>query len=113
MILIKLLLAHIIGDFLLQPKAWVKEKQKRKLKSNKLYLHVLIHVVLTSVLLWDTALWPIVLTIGVTHLVIDAAKLLFQKKKTKRLLFFIDQLLHVTIIYLCYYLFSQNTIDFD
>ncbi|WP_044638207.1 DUF3307 domain-containing protein [Siansivirga zeaxanthinifaciens] len=113
MILIKLLLAHIIGDFLLQPKAWVKEKQKRKLKSNKLYLHVLIHVVLTSVLLWDTALWPIVLTIGVTHLVIDAAKLLFQKKKTKRLLFFIDQLLHVTIIYLCYYLFSQNTIDFS
>ena len=38
-LLIKLLLAHIIGDFFLQPEKWVKEKEKKKLKSEKLYFH--------------------------------------------------------------------------
>ncbi|MEN3324348.1 DUF3307 domain-containing protein [Mariniflexile soesokkakense] len=111
MVLIKLLLAHIIGDFFLQPKKWVKEKEKKKLKSKKLYLHVLIHVILTSIFLWDISLWPIILTIGITHLIIDATKLLIQKKKTKRLLFFVDQLLHISVIYFSYYLFTENTFN--
>lgn len=112
-ILIKLLLAHIIGDFLLQPKKWVKEKEKKKLKSNKLYFHVLIHIVLTSIFLWDASLWPIILTIGITHLAIDATKLSIQKKKTKRLLFFIDQLLHIAVILCCYFIFTENTFQLN
>ncbi|MEP2348754.1 MAG: DUF3307 domain-containing protein, partial [Algoriphagus sp.] len=43
LILIKLILAHLIGDFLLQPTSWVKEKENRKAASPKLYIHVLIH----------------------------------------------------------------------
>ncbi|MFD0991291.1 DUF3307 domain-containing protein [Mariniflexile jejuense] len=111
MILIKLLLAHFIGDFFLQPKKWVKEKEKKKIKSNKLYLHVLIHIILTSIFLWDASLWPIILTIGITHFIVDATKLLIQKKKTKRLLFFIDQLLHVLIIFICYYSFTESNFN--
>jgi hypothetical protein len=112
-VLIKLLLAHIIGDFFLQPKKWVKEKEQKKLKSDKLYLHVLIHVVLTGIFLWDISLWPIVLTIGFTHLIIDATKLLIQKKKTKRLFFFIDQLLHIIVIFLCYYLYTESLFNLN
>lgn len=112
-VLIKLLLAHIIGDFFLQPKKWVKEKEQKKLKSNKLYLHVLIHVVLTGIFLWDISLWPIVVTIGITHLIIDATKLLIQKKKTKRLFFFIDQLLHIIVIFLCYYLYTESLFNLN
>ncbi|CAH8290379.1 uncharacterized protein DUF3307 [Mariniflexile fucanivorans] len=107
-VLIKLLLAHFIGDFFLQPAKWVKEKEKKKLKSNKLYLHVLIHIILTSIFLWDASLWPIILIIGVTHFIIDATKLIIQKKKTKRLLFFIDQLFHIGVIIICYFLFTEN-----
>lgn len=113
MILIKLLLVHIIGDFFLQPKKWIKEKEQKKLKSNKLYLHVLIHVVLTSIVLWDASLWGLIATIGITHFIIDATKLIIQKKKTKRLLFFIDQILHITIIFLCYYLFTETVFDLN
>ena len=111
MILIKLLLAHFIGDFFLQPKKWVKEKEKKKLKSNKLYLHVLIHIILTSIFIWDASLWSIILTIGMTHFIIDATKLLIQKKKTKCLLFFIDQLLHVSMIFLCYYSYTESNFN--
>lgn len=113
MILIKLLLVHIIGDFFLQPEKWVKEKEQKKLKSNKLYLHVLIHIVLTSIVLWDALLWGIIATIGITHFIIDATKLLIQKKKTKRLLFFIDQILHISVIFLCYYLFTETVFDLN
>ncbi len=110
MILIKLLLAHLIGDFFLQPQKWVKEKEKKKLKSPKLYFHVLIHIAVTGLLLWDLSLWPIILVIGVSHFIIDGLKLSFQKKKTKRRLFFIDQLLHVLVIFACYF-FTFNTIN--
>ncbi|NLB27287.1 MAG: DUF3307 domain-containing protein [Bacteroidales bacterium] len=43
-ILIKLLLAHLTGDFLLQPKSWVKHKEKHKIKSLNLYLHILLNI---------------------------------------------------------------------
>lgn len=108
-LLVKLLLAHIIGDFFLQPRKWVKEKEKKKLKSSKLYLHILIHILLTGIIIWDTSLWHIILVIGVSHLIIDAAKLHSQKKKTKRLLFFVDQLLHISVLFICYFIFTENT----
>ncbi len=110
MILIKLLLAHLLGDFFLQPTKWVKENEKKKLKSPKLYFHILIHVLLVTLLLWDISLWPIILIIGFSHLIIDGLKLSFQKKKTKRGWFFIDQLLHILVILGCYVFIVANNI---
>jgi len=107
-LLAKLLLAHLIGDFFLQPQKWVKDKEKKKLKSPKLYFHILIHIIITSIVLWDVSKWFIILIIGCSHFIIDAVKLLIQKKKTKRILFFIDQLLHILVIISCYYFFSEN-----
>ena len=111
--LTKLLLTHIIGDFFLQPKHWVKEKEKKKLKSPKLYLHIAIHFALLFLMLWDISLWPIILIIGVLHFIIDAIKLVLQKKKTKRLFFFIDQILHVLVIVVTYFVYTKATIDFN
>lgn len=51
MVLIKLLIAHLIGDFFLQPKSWVEEKETSKLKSPKLYIHVAVHIALMFLLL--------------------------------------------------------------
>ncbi|WP_299556217.1 DUF3307 domain-containing protein [Seonamhaeicola sp.] len=105
---LKLFLAHIIGDFFLQPAKWVKEKEKKKLRSPKLYFHVLIHIAVTALLIWDITLWFIPLIIGVSHFIIDAIKLSIQKKKTKRLLFFIDQLCHIVVISICYFMVSKE-----
>lgn len=111
-LLTKLLLAHFIGDFFLQPKHWVKEKEKKKLKSLKLYFHIAIHIALLFLILWDLSLWPIILIIGGLHLIIDALKLIVQIKKTKRLWFFIDQALHIIVIIATYYNYTQKTLDF-
>jgi hypothetical protein len=43
MVLVKLILAHFIGDFVIQPLSWVESKEKEKIKSLKFYLHVLLH----------------------------------------------------------------------
>jgi hypothetical protein len=111
MLLFKLFLAHIIGDFFLQPESWVIEKEKKKLKSPKLYIHIVIHFFLLFVLLWDISLWPLIVSIGVLHFIIDSIKLLFQNKKTRRTWFFIDQILHVISIFMAYYLLIENSFD--
>ncbi|MCK0109323.1 DUF3307 domain-containing protein [Flavobacteriaceae bacterium S0825] len=113
MLLIKLLLAHLIGDFFLQPKKWVKEKEKKKLKSLKLYLHIAIHFALLFLILWDMSLWPIILVIGFLHFIIDTIKLIFQNKKNKRLFFFMDQILHVLVIVVTYFIYTKANLDFN
>ncbi len=108
-LLIKLVLAHLIGDFILQPKSWVKSKEKRKLKSPKLYLHVAIHMVLLCLIIWDVSYWPLVLIITGLHLIIDVLKLMLQRKKTKRQWFFMDQLLHIISIFTVYFIYTNTT----
>lgn len=112
MLLLKLILAHLVGDFLLQPYAWVKEKERKKLASNKLYFHVGIHLLLNFLFLWNLRLWYIPLIIAVTHLAIDAWKLSFQDEKNRRLLFFLDQLFHFFVIFALYFLVEQESIHF-
>lgn len=98
MIFIKLILAHLLGDFILQPNSWVADKEKHTLKSKFLYLHVLVHTVLSFIFLWDLQLWWVAILVGITHFIIDAAKLKLQNVKTKKMWFFVDQLLHVLVI---------------
>lgn len=95
---LKILLAHLVGDFLLQPYAWVKDKEKHKVKSPKLYLHVALHGVLTYLVLWDFTLWPAALAVLISHFLIDATKLTFQKEHSKRTWFFVDQGLHLVAL---------------
>ncbi len=98
MIFIPLILAHLLGDFILQPNSWVADKEKKKEKSIFLYLHILVHSILAILFLWDLNLWWIALIIGLTHFLIDWTKLHFQNKKTKRSWFFIDQTAHLLVI---------------
>lgn len=112
-LLIKLVLAHLIGDFILQPTAWVKAKEERKLKAWQLYAHGLIHAVLIILIVWDAYFWPWALLIAVTHLTIDALKISFQRNKTKRILFFLDQALHLIILYAVACLYLDYAPDFD
>lgn len=96
---VKLVLAHLIGDFVFQPLAWVKAKESWKLKAWQLYAHVLLHAVLVTVIVWDVYFWPWALLVAGTHFIIDALKISLQTEKTKRVLFFIDQLLHLIILF--------------
>lgn len=98
LIFIKLLLAHLTGDFLLQPDSWVKHKENRRLRSGRLYLHAAVHIALTMIVLFDLRLWFVAIAIGLLHLLVDALKIQLQTRKTKRSWFFIDQALHLIVL---------------
>ncbi len=99
---VKLLLAHLIADFLLQPTRWVIHKEANKATSKYLYFHVLLHLAITMLLLWDLSAWKMVLIITISHYFIDLAKLYANSLfKLKSIPFFIDQLLHILVLYCC------------
>jgi len=111
-LILKLILAHLIGDFFLQPKKWVKDKEKKTIKSVWLYVHIAVHIALMFILLWDLTYTSLILAIGFSHLIIDGLKLVLQRKKTKRLFFFIDQLLHLIAIFAFVILLYPEDITF-
>jgi hypothetical protein len=106
----KFLLAHLIGDFIFQPSGWVRDKERRKFRSIKLYIHTLLHGVLVFLFVWN---WKAALVITITHFIIDAAKLHLQTEKNKRILFFVDQLLHLAVIVGILVLFYNFNIQFQ
>jgi len=104
-LLFQLLLAHLLGDFLFQPNAWVLAKENKKIRSYQLYLHALIHGMLILLTVGSLAFWPWALILAGIHLFIDGLKISLQKEQTKRALFFADQLAHllsIILIWACY-----------
>lgn len=100
LLLIQLLLAHIITDFVLQPSSWIRHKRKHQATSIYLILHSLLAGVLTLVLIQRLDLWYIALFISITHYVIDWWKLRQASDNLKY--FLLDQLFHVIIIFLAW-----------
>lgn len=98
-VIVKLLLAHLIGDFFLQPESWVKAKENKKLRSWQLYVHATIHALLSLLVMWDRQFWTWAILIGVVHFIIDAAKITFQTEKTRRAWFVGDQMLHLVSLF--------------
>ena len=111
-IFVKLLLAHLLGDFLLQPTSWVLDKENRKHKSVYLYIHTFLHFILAWILVGGTDFVWFAILLAVTHGGIDFLKLHFQKNKTKRNWFVIDQLLHLTMLLVITLLYTNKRIDF-
>jgi len=96
-ILLRLFVAHLLGDFILQPDKWTKDKAKNRIRSNYLYIHAGIHGVLSYILIADWNQFWIPLLVMVTHWGIDLLK---SYKKPKFKWFIIDQLLHVVSLFL-------------
>jgi len=108
-LLFKLILAHLIGDFLLQPKKWVREKENNKLHSVYFYIHILLHATLLVLILQNLTLyWPVIAFITLTHAIIDVVKLT-RKNQSSPQWFFIDQFLHITVILLAWHYVQNGT----
>jgi len=97
--LIKLILAHLLSDFILQPKSWVDDRHAKHFGASKLYLHGIV----TGLLAWMLAgpqYWPTAIIILVTHILIDGWK----SYRPKTIVYFLaDQLLHLLVITTCWY----------
>jgi Protein of unknown function (DUF3307) len=93
LVLLKLIFAHLLTDFFLQPSSWVKDKEIKKIKSIKLLLHIL----LTFFIVWLFSRNLLIsLFIGITHYCIDIWKIYNKDKTIKSFIF--DQLFHSIIL---------------
>lgn len=99
-LLIKILLAHFIGDFVAQPKTWVEDKEKNKGKSIKLYFHILVHIALMLLITREIKLIPLIITIAIIHYIVDLCKVSLQTQQNKITAFLLDQFAHITTIVL-------------
>jgi hypothetical protein len=108
-ILVKIVLAHLLGDFMLQPDSWVKAKEKVKLRAWQLYIHCFIHFVLVMLLVFDLAFWKWALLLSILHFITDTLKIFLQTNKTKRIYFFADQIFHLAVIVLVWMLYQKES----
>lgn len=96
--LIKLILAHLLTDFILQPRSWVLSRNDKHFRSLPLYMHGFLTGIVAFIMVgWQYRM--VVLIIMVTHTIIDGWKS-YQKQKSTY--FIIDQCLHITIIVACW-----------
>ncbi|QQT24886.1 DUF3307 domain-containing protein [Sphingobacterium spiritivorum] len=94
-----LFVAHILGDFVFQPKKWVDGRAHH---IRYIFYHVGVHAALLCLFFirdlshW----WPAIAVIVLSHLAIDSLKVSLERKMNSNplLLFSIDQLLHLTVL---------------
>jgi len=99
-----LILAHLLGDFVLQPYSLVLWKNK---KTSGLYIHILIHfivnvLILSPLILVSADMLMLIIGICITHFFIDSWKIKLDKKieQNKHLkAFILDQTLHFATIF--------------
>ena len=124
LLFLNLLLAHVIGDFYCQ--TWRSRMRifTHGLNSVDLYVHALIVLVLSWLVIWSWSFWWAALLMGMIHLLIDASESFVERSlhvcwhnihaiNYAVWSFVIDQLLHVASIafvawcWLCYNDWSQ------
>lgn len=91
-----LLLAHFIGDYLLQTGPLCKQKREKKVRSWFQYVHALIIALLSWGALWNARFWFVALSIGLLHLFIDIGKSYVKKENVW--IFALDQILHILVM---------------
>ena len=112
-VFVKLLLAHLLGDFLLQPTFWVNDKERKKHKSLYLYLHTFLHFILAWILVGEQDFGWYALALAISHGFIDFLKVYFQTSITKRNWFTADQILHLSVIVGITLLYNKSSFEFS
>lgn len=96
---VQLVLAHLLGDFVLQPARWIRSRNKHKFRSPALYYHVAVHILsMLMVMGFDCRYLIAFWVIPVSHLIIDGFKARYHSKYNERILFLTDQALHLLVI---------------
>ena len=97
--LTKLILAHLLTDFVFQRRKWIEERRSLHFRSPALYLHTL----LTAATAWcfiGWQYWPVALVIFFTHTLADGWK---SYQNDEPVYFLIDQAFHLLVIAACWW----------
>ncbi|HMS18071.1 MAG TPA: DUF3307 domain-containing protein [Planctomycetota bacterium] len=110
-LLLRLLIAHVVGDFFLQPKSWILDRREKKARSAKLYIHGFVHLALIALAVGDFR-WgsvALMLVVASTHMAIDLLKSYGDPSGRSTGWFILDQALHVLVLLLAWYLITGRS----
>jgi hypothetical protein len=103
--LLRLLTAHLLTDFILQPTAWVNDRKKNKFKSISLFWHVCLTTLFAYAFSGLYYCWWIPLVIFISHYLIDLIKSYLPDNIYT---FLADQLLHIIVIISIWLIIDQQ-----
>lgn len=105
--LLRLIIAHLLADFVFQTDGLVKRKNSNGLRSGSFYIHLLTVGLLTYILLVRWSNWYAPLVLLIVHGLIDQGKILIKRDNT--FVFVSDQLLHLISIVLVWFWITENS----
>ena len=105
-LLVRIMIAHFLSDFIFQKKDWALMKDRVGVRSGFFWLHIAIHAITLTVLVWDLSLWPVILLVSLGHFIIDAIKSRIPNSGIG--VFLADQLSHILVIMIVWLIFSQQ-----
>lgn len=114
-LILKITLAHLLGDFVFQTNKMIADISTKKLKSKHLYIHAILHLLLllTVTSFEKQYIFPVI-ALAVSHLVIDIITKIIIKDKINAInTLLLDQILHVIAIAFFVNYFYTYKIDFD
>ncbi|MBS1644206.1 MAG: DUF3307 domain-containing protein [Bacteroidetes bacterium] len=106
----RLLIAHILGDFVLQPDSWVRQRNEFNFRSWALYVHALVQASLAWLFFFRIEDGFLALVIGSGHLIFDGLKARWRLHSL--LAFVVDQSLHGLVILACW-LYKNGLLRFQ
>jgi hypothetical protein len=105
-ILLRLIIAHLLADFVFQTDGLAKRKNKNGLRSGSFYIHLLTVGLLTYILLAQWTNWYAPLVLVIVHGLIDQGKVFI--KRDNAFIFVADQLLHFISIVWVWFWITEN-----
>ena len=113
-ILIQLILAHILTDFVFQPDSWVEKKNRSGAAASRFWIHIFLSGLLPYLLLQQWSCFAVPLFIMITHGLIDYWKITRIRRygeTKKRKYFILDQLLHLFILLLAWLYLTNSFVQ--
>jgi hypothetical protein len=105
-LLFRLLIGHVIADFLLQPRSMVIKKNAKTWRSRALYIHAVIYsaVVTISASTWKQSFW-LLPALFLSHALIDGWK---ASRGDRASTFIGDQLAHLAVLAVSFYFLAES-----
>lgn len=115
LLIVKIVFAHLLGDFVLQTNKMVKDINEKGIKSISLFVHTAIHLILLLVVTGFESKYILgVWMLGFSHLVVDIFTKIYLAKKINSIkVLLLDQVLHALCIAGFVYYYYPYAIDWD
>ncbi|HNW91036.1 MAG TPA: DUF3307 domain-containing protein [Bacteroidales bacterium] len=101
-VFIQLIMAHIIGDFMLQTNGTA---DKKKWNNRHILLHISLIFIVNLILTWS---WLLAVIVSAAHYIIDGVKPFFKNKTASRTkVFLADQAMHFIVILIAWMIYCN------